>query len=53
MGVYVESWADPEGVGLGDGGQVVQNPLRNHKIYGVLAILVRIPLKAAKLPSQH
>ena len=39
--------ADPEG------GQGVRTPLKYHKIFGFLGILVRIPYKITKLPSQH
>ena len=39
--------ADPEGR------QGVRIPLKNHKIYGFLAILVRIPCKTTELKSQH
>ena len=45
--------ADPEGDGGGGvRGQGSRPPLENHKyIQGLLAILVRVPLKITKLPS--
>ena len=39
--------------GGGGGGQEVRTPLKNHKNIGVFAILVWVPWRITKLPSQH